>query len=345
MSRKRKLLTSAGTVGAALAIGWVMQTAVEPPKGAISLRPTPIAKTFLEPQLADPALAATQQAALPEPVLPDAPDMVELPLTQIRLTSVESPLPAISDLARALIASASFEPDVAPTIPEEPLTPYLGCEITATAEPAPLATVKLTVMAPCNGSQRVTIHHSGMMFTETTSRDGGLHLVVPAMSHKAVFIVQFDNGRGAVASADVAGLDGIDRVALQWTGDTGFQVHAREFGAAYGSDGHVWAGSVASHNGGSFQRLGDPGALGAKVVEVYTFPTEGAKRSGTVDLTIEAEITAANCGRDISAQSIELRQDAGLRTQDLVLSMPDCSAVGDFLVLNNLVDDLKIAAK
>ncbi len=34
-----------------------------------------------------------------------------------------------------------------------------------------------------------------------------------------------------------------------------------------------------------------------------------------------------------------------METRDLILSVPDCDAVGDFLVLNNLVDDLKIAGK
>ncbi|MFT4961743.1 MAG: hypothetical protein ACI92Z_002837, partial [Paracoccaceae bacterium] len=29
---------------------------------------------------------------------------------------------------------------------------------------------------------------------------------------------------------------------------------------------------------------------------------------------------------------------------DLLLSVPECSAIGDFLVLNNLVDNMTIAA-
>lgn len=61
-------------------------------------------------------------------------------------------------------------------------------------------------------------------------------------------------------------------------------------------------------------------------------------------LSIEAEVTAGNCGQDISAQAIELRRDGTLRTRELSLAVPDCDGVGDFLVLNNLLDDLKIAA-
>ena len=81
------------------------------------------------------------------------------------------------------------------------------------------------------------------------------------------------------------------------------------------------------------------------MAEVYTFPTSRASDAGTVALTVESEVTDANCGRDIAAQSIAPR-GAGKppRTRDLVLSVPDCGAKGDFLVLNNLLDDLKIAA-
>lgn len=343
MSRKRTLLTTAATACCALTIGWVMQNTIEPPKGASALAISPVAQTDLEP---GPVQTAPVVAELAEPMsLPDAPDMPELPITEIRLTSVAAPLPPASDLARALISTVAFEPDAVPAMPNEPLAPYLGCDITATATPAPHANVLLTLTAPCKGNARVTLHHSGMMFTETTSADGGLQVTVPAMNQDAVIMIQFDDGKGTVASTQVPDLQGIDRVALQWSGQTGLQVHAREFGAAYGADGHVWSGAASSHNGGMFQRLGDPAALGAKVVEVYTFPSHGATRAGTVDLTVEAEVTAANCGRDISAQSIELRENQSLRTQDLVLSMPECGSVGDFLVLNNLVDDLKIAAR
>ncbi|MFC4669229.1 hypothetical protein ACFO5X_11740 [Seohaeicola nanhaiensis] len=345
MSRKRTLLTTAATVCCALTIGWVMQTTVEPPKGAAALVISPVAQADLEPG-ATPVEPPEVLADASEPQsLPQAPDQPELPITEIRLTSVATPLPPISDLARAVMSTVAFEPDSVPTLPDEPLAPYLGCDLTATATPAPQANVVLTLTAPCKANARVTLHHSGMMFTETTSADGRLEVMVPAMNEDAVFMIQFDDGKGTVASTHVPDLKGIDRVALQWSGQTGLQVHAREFGAAYGTDGHVWSGAATSQNGGMFQRLGDPAALGAKVVEVYTFPSHDAPHAGTVDLTVEAEVTASNCGRDISAQSIELRDSQSLRTQDLVLSMPECGSVGDFLVLNNLVDDLKIAGR
>jgi hypothetical protein len=78
------------------------------------------------------------------------------------------------------------------------------------------------------------------------------------------------------------------------------------------------------------------------MAEIYTFPTANARRGGEVTLRVEAEVSAANCGRDLEAQTIATAP-GGLKVQDLVLAMPDCTSVGEFLVLKNLFNDLKIA--
>jgi hypothetical protein len=77
--------------------------------------------------------------------------------------------------------------------------------------------------------------------------------------------------------------------------------------------------------------------------EVYSFPITQAQRDGVVMLRLEAEVTADNCGHDLEAQGLSLDASGRLTVQDVILSMPDCGAVGDFLVLQNLFDDLKIA--
>ena len=211
--------------------------------------------------------------------------------------------------------------------------------------------VRLTVTADCHPDERIAIHHNGMMFTEVTDTGGMVEVMVPALTEMAVFIAEFADGDGAVATTQVTSLPFYDRVVLQWADDVSFEIHAREFGAEYGSDGHVWSGAArdmtaaALGQGGFLTALGDADAFAPRLAQVYTFPTATAAQSGTVDLTVETEITAANCGRMIEAQALELRADGDLRTRDLSLNMPGCEAIGDFLVLNNLMDDLKIAAK
>ena len=52
-----------------------------------------------------------------------------------------------------------------------------------------------------------------------------------------------------------------------------------------------------------------------------------------------------NCGLEIEAQALETKTEGGIKTKNLTLPVPDCDAVGSFLVLNNLLEDLKVAAK
>ena len=241
------------------------------------------------------------------------------------------------------IDAALGKPDGRRSAIPEPVTDDCGISLSATL--APLALVDLAFAAPCHGNERVTVHHSGFMFTATTGSDGSLSVQVPAMVENAVFIVELASGPGVVATTQVSGLDRIDRVALQWTGDSGLEIHAREFGAEYGQAGHVWSGAGDAGRASQVVRLGDDRQLAPRIVEIYSFDRNVAEQDGTVALSIEAEISGANCGREISAQTLELRAGQGLQTRDLVLSMPNCNAIGDFLVLNNLVEDLKIAAK
>ena len=228
--------------------------------------------------------------------------------------------------------------------------PELSCAVTSVAQADAAAMVKVNLSAPCFPNERVVVHHQGMMFTSATDDTGQLDIMVPALAEMAVVIFEFSNGEGSVATAEVSSLSFYDRVVLQWAGDTGFQLHAREFGANYGDGGHVWSGAprdvsaAALGEGGFVTRLGVTDTLEPRIAEVYTFPSGTAATPGSIDLSVEAEVTARNCGQVIEAQSLELGDGGRLRTQYLTMTAPDCDAIGDFLVLNNLVDDLKIAA-
>lgn len=223
------------------------------------------------------------------------------------------------------------------------------CHVTFTAEPRAGAMVALSLKAPCYGSEQVTIHHQGLMFTEITGPEGQLSVDVPALAQKAIFIAAFDNDDGATAVAEVPALPFYDRVALQWRGDSGLQLHAREFGADYFSEGHVWAGATgdmgrtAKGVGGFLTRLGNPDAATPRIAEIYSFPAGAARKSGEVAITVEAELSDGNCGKPVEAQTLELRGEDGLRVHDLDLDLPACDSVGDFLVLKNLIENLKIA--
>ncbi|UWR80184.1 hypothetical protein K4K97_16615 [Phaeobacter inhibens] len=306
MISKRTALMSAATLCSALAIGLVMQHTAGSPQTSVA---APVAELAVVAEAAPPDLSA------------------DVPL-QIDAISLTAATPEAGD------------GDAQQVLRQNPET---SCEMTAEAVPGPMAEVRLTVLSLCRPGERLTIHHNGMMFSSRLDATGALTVQIPALSSSAVFIVEPKSGRGAVATTSVPDLDLVSRVVLQWAGNSGFELHAREFGAGYGSAGHVWRGADLTAGRGSVVQLGDATQLAPRLAEVYSVPRLGGAQSGAIDLTVEAEVTAINCGRDVSAQTLELR-DGRLRTRDLTLAMPDCAATGDFLVLNNLLETLKIAA-
>lgn len=325
-SRKIKIAaTGCATLALALAAGHIMQ---------------------LWAAAEDAAPRAATQIAAPD-------EQAALLLTAITHTSS---LPSAPDEAMAPV-DLSVPPmqlaalDVAPvaSLPREEAAPAFACDYAMTATPAAAAMVTLEVSVPCMPNERFTMHHNGMLFTDATDAAGKRTLTVPALSEKPVFILAFASGEGAVASAEVTSFEYYDRVVVQWKGHGGLQVHALEYGSDYQGAGHVWYGAArdvsdaASGAGGFLTRLGAADMAEAQIAEVYSFPTGLAARDGEVDLSVEVEITTENCGRHIEAQSIQISGGGQPRVQNLALTIPDCDAVGDFLVLKNMLNDLKIA--
>lgn len=234
-------------------------------------------------------------------------------------------------------------------LPVEESVPNIGCQPTARANTAAGALISLNVQSDCHAGEVVTIVHEHLSFQTVLPSTGQADLLVPALAENAVVKVTFGNGDSLQATALVDSLSFYDRVVVQWQGVEGAELHAREFGADYGSDGHVWrdaprnVSALVGGRGGFLVRLGDAAdALSAKA-EIYTFPSGISGRSGDVAISVEAEVTEANCGKEITAQSSALRQGVVSDVHDLRMQMPDCSAVGEFLVLKNLVEDLTIA--
>ncbi len=302
----RNYVTMCGTVACALAIGYLMQNG-----------------SAAQPNEAQDTASLTNQ------------NSVLAGLDSIVLTSA-SPNDADSGQKTVTVEPTRAEPQAR--------EPHQNCNLTARAIAVPGAQARLSIKSPCQSNARVNIHHSGLTVTQITDENGALNVTIPALSEYAIFLISFPDQSGTVATTHVPDINQFDRVALQWQGDAALQIHALEFGANYGGDGHVWADSTTA-GAGSVVSLGHTGLVDANNIEIYSFPAGQSQQSGTIDLTVEAEVTETNCGRDLNVQSIELRADNRLRSRDLSLAVPDCTQTGEFLVLNNLLSDLTIAAK
>jgi len=324
MSRARRFIMAGGTFACALGIGYFTQAQM--PAGSVTA-----AQSVTVPEIEKPVEISRIEltSAAPAPPAP-MPAPAALPATPVKLA----------------VADGAGVPD---TLPQEEAVPTFACDYEMEAAPREAAMVELTLSAPCRVNEGFTLHHNGLMFSAVTDASGQAVLEVPALAENAVFIASFPDGNGALATATVDTLVLYDRVVVQWRGAAdSLALHALEYGVDFGEPGHVWAAANQDRSraiigdGGFLTRLGLPEADRALMAEIYTFPTDNARRSGEVALRVEAEVSKANCGRDLEAQTIATGE-SGLTVQDLVLAMPDCGAVGEFLVLKNLFDDLKIA--
>jgi hypothetical protein len=334
MARTKEILTAAGTFGCALGIGFIMQNSDAATERYGAASAVEARESSLQSLDAETSILEVQDIELTSATF------------DVQTDQIDGVAPSSDTQVTLAAVSGTEDPAVEPTPQPAPA----ACEIIADARPMAAAMVNLTLDAACLPNERITIHHSGMIFTQTTSSTGSLNINVPALSETAVFVFAFGNGDGAVAQAKVEDLADFDRMVLQWKEAAGFQMHAFEFGAGYDDAGHVWSGnprdmaSAITGAGGFVTLNGDIDAAAPMLAEVYTFPVDSEGHDGSVVLTVEAEVTNANCGQEIEAQTLELNSNDSIRTRDLTLAVPDCDALGSFLVLNNLFEDLKVAS-
>ena len=334
----KRLIIAGGTLLCALAIGYVMQKTADKPLGLSA--PDTIETNSL------PKLGRAEPDA-------NAETEEEISLEDITLTSAVPVPPAAAPQPEKLpvepVTLAMQEDVPIAKLPSEEPSPAFSCDIDFEAHAVAAAMVSVKLRAPCLPNERFTLHHNGMMFTGVTDNAGHYAGSVPALARNSVFMIAFPNGNGRTATAEIETLEYYDRFVVQWQGESGLQIHALEYGAAYGDEGHVWfdaardMANAARGEGGFVARLGAPGQQDARMAEVYTFPTGTALRTGEVQISLEVEVTAENCGRDVEAQALHVSGPGTAETRMLSLSMPDCNAVGDYLVLKNMFDDLKIA--
>lgn len=246
----------------------------------------------------------------------------------------------------AAAAAAPISPDTADG--SMLLRTQASCLPNFTAEAAAGAMVRLSMSASCQAGSKITIHHNGLMITEVLDAAGNLQVNFPALAEIALFMAELEDGTVSVATTEVASLGFYDRIALQWQGNTGLALHAFEFGAEFGGDQHIWREApktmdrAALGEGGFLTQLGNPGYPDGQRAEIYTFPSATVSRSGNVDVRVETEVTEGNCEQEIQAQALQVGPDAELVVRELVMTMPNCDIIGDFIFIPDLVQPLNI---
>lgn len=237
------------------------------------------------------------------------------------------------------------------TMTDQPLSPFgLPCGLSVSTTASEGAMVALDIMDPCQPHSRVVIEHSGLNLTGRTDVMGLLTMDVPVFENPAFFTVRMPDGASESSLAVVPDLDAYYRVGLQWNENRSLELHAMEFGATYGDPGHIWldhAGNVdraVAGEGGFVMQVGNANVDNPMLAQIYSFPRDTLGDSGNVRLSIEAPVTEANCGQDTLARTLELEEDGRVSVIELTFTLPGCDAVGDYLVLQNLLHDLRVAS-
>lgn len=226
-----------------------------------------------------------------------------------------------------------------------------NCTVRLAATEQPAAMVSLRIEAPCYANARVVVNHDGLVFSSIIGENGTLTATIPAMVENATFRVSFEDGATAGTTLDVPSRRNYERVALQWIGrGAGLGLHALEFGAGYGDAGDVWVGASRDPSaglradGGFLTSLGNPLSPNPVLAQVYSYPAGRSVRSGVIRIRIRAAINDLNCGGWLDAQALQPDGLGGLRISTVSMSVPDCDRIGEYLELKNILLDMKIAS-
>jgi len=330
MELKRKVAMAAATLAVAFGAGHLMQNGLggSPQQVAVA-DPAMIAPQTITPLAAgvgssvDPIILAPEAAAPPLPDVAFAPTPSPAPEP-----NAEAEVPALAAPEMALSGDST------------------NCPITLEVMASAQATLDLTLVAPCRASERVVLRHGGLTVTAMTSLTGTLFTSLPGMDPAGEVLIYFNDGLELTAAESLPDLPLYRRFAVQWVAEDSFQLNAYENGASFGEEGHVSAANPQRRlpnvpiEGGYLSLLGDSTAPLPMLAEVYTFPLDPAK---PVALSIEAEVTQATCDRELLGEVL-LSESGTLTKTDLTMATPTCDAIGDVLVLNNPLPDLKLAA-
>jgi hypothetical protein len=189
----------------------------------------------------------------------------------------------------------------------------------------------------------VVLRHSGLIFAALVGAEGRLRMSLPAMDAGGEVTVGFTTGPDLIAYASVPDLADYNRTALVWQGrDAGLHLTALEYGAGFGSVGHVRADAPREPDtklGGYLTALGDPALSPSLLAEVYSAP---ATLSAT-EVMIEAEVTTKNCGTVVSGNTVLSRSAKAQMAGEVSFALPGCDAVGDFVMMDVAPADVAVA--
>jgi len=253
--------------------------------------------------------SSSATSALATPQQPGARDVSDVQLRQAAATPLAGHVVTVAEVTRA---DSSPESVLLPA--PEPVA-AAECPVTLDLFADAGAILSLSLTAPCRPNEGVVLRHAGLSVTYQTTATGSLFLDLPALEAKGELSIRFQDGTEVMAAAPVPELAGMRRFALQWIDGDSFNL---------ATDAPV-------------MQLGTAATVLPMYALVATLP------DASTPLAIEAPVTEDNCGREALGAAY-FSEGGALAIADLTMALPECDSAGGFVVLNNPIADMKLAA-
>ncbi|SOH92790.1 hypothetical protein SAMN06273572_101639 [Monaibacterium marinum] len=294
---------------------------------------------------------ATETTSVRSGSSPQAPSMpVEQSIASLGGTASPQ-APSIGSTAPVRSASLG---SVEPQLPVVDATPQIAvpadvqCNANLVSSSKLGEMLALTVTSECRPNSLLTLSYSGLSFTAVTGPSGSLQIDVPAFDEDTTIVAEFLDGTTAQSEITVRGIDRVARVGIAWEGEANLDLHAFEYTAAEGSEGHIWEGNERSYresrrNGGGYlTRLGLPGA---RQVEVYTLPVSRRTQAGVIDTQIRFTNDAELCDDRIQVLSLYNNQTLTSDQRSVSIETAQCGTGGDVISIDSAVRSISVAGR
>ncbi|MBL4807472.1 MAG: hypothetical protein JKY31_09295 [Rhodobacteraceae bacterium] len=225
------------------------------------------------------------------------------------------------------------------------------CEISLDPSVRRGANILLFIIAPCKPEMPVTLAHAGLEFTILTDIEGTASVVIPALERTAEITATFADGSSATTVALVSDINDVTRAAITWRGEADLNLHAFEYGAIEGDDGHIWSGAARDfrtarlRGGGYLVELGDKSIEGGAMAEVYTMLLGRSVERGIVTMSLEINNGDSVCGSDVSARTIRTRSDNSAGSRSIRFTLPNCGGAISQMTVPGAIDDIRLVAR
>lgn len=158
--------------------------------------------------------------------------------------------------------------------------------------------MRVHLMSPCRAGQSLSLGYGGAVLVRRLNAAGEFADTLDLFAGATPLTVTFDDTVRQTVATRARDLDRVDKVAIIWSQPVDLDLHALEYGAQQGADGHVWAAApataiaarelaLASGRGRGFLSLADKGEGGGDKVEVYTFFRVDGPARGPVHVMID----------------------------------------------------------